>query len=67
MVGEYFGRCSPASLSLGLPQTKGPALSAATEQAMESSLSERHKEKKKHGRQALLGFLLLMPNFYDRW
>lgn len=68
MVGECFGRCSPASLSLWLPQTKGPALSAATEQAMKGSLSERHKERKEETWVSGTGFsgffVLFMPIFF---
>lgn len=64
MAGKCFERCLPASPSLWLPQTKGPALSAATQQATKGSLSERHKERKEgHVCQALAlrGFSLLMP------
>ncbi len=70
MVGECFGRCSPASLSLWLPQTKGPALSAATEQAMKGSLSERHKERKEETWVSGTGFAWLLTfhaNFHERW
>lgn len=66
MAGKCFERCLPASPSLWLPQTKGPALSAATQQATKGSLSERHKERKEGNvRQALAlrGFSLLMPIF----
>lgn len=70
MVGEYFGRCSPASLSLWLPQTKGPALSAAIEQAMKGSLSERHKERKEEtwvSGTGLAWLLTFHANFYEIW
>lgn len=61
MEGKCFERCLPASPSLRLPQTKGPA---ATQQAAKGSLSERHKERKEGNvRQALAlrGGSLLMP------
>lgn len=49
IYGRYtvcLGWCFPALPSLWLPQTKGPAMSASTEQAMKGSLSERHEEGK---------------------
>lgn len=70
MVGECFGRCFPASLSLWLPQTKGPALCAAIEQAMKGSLSERHKERKEETWVSGTGFAWLLTfhaNFYEIW
>lgn len=63
MVAKCCGRCFPGLLSLWLPQIKGPALSAATEQAMKGSLSERHKEETWLSGTELMWFLTCHANF----
>lgn len=67
-VRVFLEGAPPVSLSLWLPQTKGPALFAAIEQAMKGSLSERHKERKEETWVSNTGFAWLFTfhaNFYD--